>query len=152
LFIFIFNIKNTKNQLLLEKEQQIETLSNSLKQLNDLKKENKIELDKLRQENQVLQSDFNNLQVFCTLFNHNKRRLTFSFKTTITNNQNQYNFEKDNEVTFYKNCLNDCNLNIEKMNTEKASLAEDYNNKLVESEVLSFSSIISNLLFIHYLY
>jgi len=35
----------------LEKEQQIETLSNSLKQLNDLKKENKIELDKLRQEN-----------------------------------------------------------------------------------------------------
>ena len=120
----------------MEKEQQIETLSNSLKQLNDLKKENKIELDKLRQENEVLQVDFNNLQVFCTLFYQNKRRFTFSFKTTIINNQNQYNFEKDNEVTFYKNCLNDCNLNIEKMNTEKASLAEDYNNKLVELAVM----------------
>jgi hypothetical protein len=70
-------MKNTKNQLLLEKEQQIETLSNSLKQLNDLKKENKIELDKLRQENQVLQADFNNLQVFCTLYNHYNRRLLF---------------------------------------------------------------------------
>jgi hypothetical protein len=52
----------------LEKEQQIETLSNSLKQLNDLKKENKIELDKLRQENEVLQVDFNNLQVFRLLY------------------------------------------------------------------------------------
>jgi hypothetical protein len=102
------NIENTKNQLILEKEQQNETLSNSLKQLNDLKKENKIELDKF----------------------------TFSFKTTIINNQIQYNFEKDNEVTFYKNCFNDCNLNIEKMNTEKASLAEDYNNKLVELAVM----------------
>jgi hypothetical protein len=51
-----------------------------------------------------------------------------------------------------QNSLNDCNLNIEKMNTEKDSLAEDYNNKLVESEVLSFSSIISNLLFILFLY
>jgi hypothetical protein len=106
----------------------------------------------LRQENQVLQADFNNLEVFCTFFYHNKRRFTFSFKTTITNNQNKYNFEKDNEVTYYKNCLNDCNLNIEKMNTEKALLSEDYNNQLVEFEVLSFSSIISNLLFIHYLY
>jgi hypothetical protein len=48
--------------------------------------------------------------------------------------------------------FNDCNLNIEKMNTEKASLVEDLNNKLVESEVLSFSLVISNLLFIHYLY
>ena len=44
----------------MEKEQQVETLSNSIKQLNDLK----IELDKLRQENQVLQADFNKLQVF----------------------------------------------------------------------------------------
>jgi hypothetical protein len=52
----------------LEKEQQIETHINSLKQLNDLKKENKIELDKLRQENEVLQVDFNNLQVFRLLY------------------------------------------------------------------------------------
>ncbi len=93
----------------MEKEQQIETLSNSLKQLKDLKKENKIELEKLRKENQVLQADFNNLQVFCTLYYHNKTRFIFSIKTTITNNQNQYNFEKDNEVTYYKNCFNDCN-------------------------------------------
>ena len=93
----------------MEKEQQIETLSNSLKQLKDLKKENKIELEKLRQENQVLQADFNNLQVFFPLYYHNKTRFIFSIKTTITNNQNQYNFEKDNEVTYYKNCFNDCN-------------------------------------------
>ena len=77
----------------MEKEQQIETLSNSLKQLNDLKKENKIELDKLRQENQVLQADFNNLQVFCTLFNHNKRRFTFSFKFPTVNRSSSLTFD-----------------------------------------------------------